>query len=163
MEAHRWHAVAVLDRVQVIGRAMEIGNLLAVELGGDRRGIDAVDPVVVLALGDHGRHLVIGRVGGGREEVLVQAGLVGVDEELRRVLPQQLELGVGLELAAREPVAVHVEAVEVAARADRPPVGVLDRQDHDHGVVADPAGHAVLTRGSPTAHREAETAKAHRG
>jgi hypothetical protein len=72
---------------------------------------------------------------------------VGVDEERAGQLAQQLDLAVGLRLGAREPVAVHVEAVHVAARVELAAVGVLDRQQHDDGVVEDLPRGAVVPVG----------------
>ena len=72
---------------------------------------------------------------------------MGVDEEHRRVLADDLELAVGLGLGPGEPVAVHVEAVDVAPLADLAAVGVLGRQDHDEGVGDDLVDDAVVARG----------------
>ena len=73
---------------------------------------------------------MVDRVGVGREEVARAAHLVVVDEQLARVAPQQLDLGVGLGLGAREPVAVEVEAVRVLAAVGDAAVRVLGGQDH---------------------------------
>ena len=72
---------------------------------------------------------------------------MGVDEQHRRVLADDLELAVGLRLGAGEPVAVHVEAVQVAPLLELAAVRVLDRQDHDEGVVQDLPDHAVIAGG----------------
>ena len=72
---------------------------------------------------------------------------MGVDEQRRRVLADDLELAVGLGLRSGEPVAVHVEAVEVPALADLAAVRVLDRQDHDDRVGEDLVDDAVVAGG----------------
>jgi hypothetical protein len=72
---------------------------------------------------------------------------VGVDVEHRRVLAEDLELAVGLRLGPGEPVAVHVEAVEVAAGLLLAAVRVLDRQDDDDRVGEDVVDDAVAPRG----------------
>ena len=93
------------------------------------------------------RGLVVLGVGVGREEVVRQAELVRVDVEHRRVLAERLELAVGLGLRPGEPVAVHVEAVQVAAGLLLAAVRVLDGQDHDERVGQDAVDHAVAARG----------------
>ena len=138
MEALGRHGVAEHDREEVVRRAVEVLDPLAVELGRDGRAVELVDPVVG-RVGD----LVIFRVRVRREEVVRQAEFVRVDEEHRWVLPDDLQLAVGLGLGPGEPVAVHVEAVEVAPLTDLAPVGVLGRQDHDKRVGEDLVDHAV--------------------
>ena len=69
---------------------------------------------------------------------------MGVDEERRRVFADDVELAVGLGLGPREPVAVHVEAVEVPSLADLAAVRVLRRQDYDDRVGEDLVDDAVI-------------------
>jgi hypothetical protein len=106
--------------------------VLPVELGPHRGAEDVVGEVHRL-----GRHLVVDRIRGRREEEVVPALLVGVDMHDTRVLAQQLELPLGLALRPREPVAVHVEEVGVLPRLGLATVGVLCRDDPDEGVVED--------------------------
>ncbi len=136
------HGVAVAHVEEVVDVAVEVRDALTVELGLHRRAVDVVDPVHRL-VGD----LVVDRVGVGREEVGRPAHLVGIDEQRARVLAQELDLGVGLGLGACEPVAVHVEPVEVAAGVGLAAVRVLDRQEHDDRVVEDLARGAVVAVG----------------
>ena len=79
---------------------------------------------------------------------------MGVDEQRTGVLTQQLDLAVGLGLRAGEPVAVHVEAVEVLACIGLPAVGILDRQQDDDGVVEDLLGGAVGAVGQLVQHAQ---------
>ena len=133
VEAHRRDRVAEDRREEVVRRAVPVLDPLEVELVRDRGAVQLVDPPV----GGVGSLVVLG-VGVGREEEVGRAELVGVDVEHRRILAKQLELAVGLGLRSCEPVAVHVEAVEVAPRVLLAAVGVLDRQDHDDGVGQEP-------------------------
>ena len=142
VEAGAGDRVAVAHVEQVVEVTVEVGDVEALEGLGHRTAVDVVDPVQ-RGLAD----LVIHRVGVRREEVGRTAHLVGVDEQLRRQLSQHLELGVGLGLGAREPVAVHVEAVGVATRVGLPAVRVLRRQYDDDRVVEDLLSRAVAAGG----------------
>jgi len=91
------------------------------------------------------------RYGVDPEEVLAVAHGVRADETIRRFLPDGDRAAAARWLDARELELVHETVALPGARdAADPP---------------DRAGRAVGDRdvGSPTAHREAETAKAHRG
>ena len=132
------HGVAVAHVEQVVDVAVEEVEALARELRGQRAAVEVVDPAHRL-VGD----LVVDRVRVGREEERGAAHLVRVDEQLRRQLAQQLDLAVGLGLRAREPVAVHVEAVVVPARVGLAAVRVLRGQQHDQRVVEDLRRRAV--------------------
>ena len=68
---------------------------------------------------------------------------MGVDEQRRRVFADDVELAVGLGLGPGEPVAVHVEAVDVPPLAELAAVRVLRRQDHDDRVGEDLVDDAV--------------------
>ena len=131
METDRRDRVTEHGGEEVIRRAVEVLDLLAVELGRDRRAVQTVDPVV----GRVGGLVVLG-VRVGREEVVRQRELMSVDVQHRRVLPKDLELAVGLGLGPGEPVAVHVEAVQVPPGRRLASVRVLDGQDHDDRVRA---------------------------
>ena len=148
-EAVGRHGVAVARVEEVVGVVVEVRDPALVELVLHRRAVDVVDPVD-RRVGD----VVVDRVRVGREEVRLGAHLVGVDEQHARVAAQQLDLAVGLGLGAREPVAVHVEAVEVAARVGLAPVRVLGRQDHDDRLVEDPLGGAVGAVGELVEHAQ---------
>ena len=141
------HGVAVAHVEQVVDVPVEVRDALPVELGLHRRAVDVVDPVHRL-VGD----LVVDRIGVRREEVGRPAHLVRVDEQRARVLAQELDLAVGLGLGASEPVAVHVEPVEVAAGVRLAAVRVLDRQEHDDRVVEDLPGRAVVAVGELVEH-----------
>ena len=136
------HRVAVVDAEEVVRAAVEERDVLALELGLHRSAVDVVDPVDDLA-----RDLVVDRVGVRREEECVRPHLVVVDEEDGWVLLDELDLGVGLGLGAREPVAVHVEPVGVLAPLRLAPVRVLDGDDDDDRVVEDPRRCAVAPVG----------------
>ena len=76
---------------------------------------------------------------------MLPAHLVRVYEERRRILAQQLQLPVRLGLRAREPVAVEVEVVVVAAGGRLAAIRVLRGRDHHNGVVEDLLRSAVVT------------------
>jgi hypothetical protein len=69
--------------------------------------------------------------------VVVGAHLVSVDIKHARVASEELQLGIGFHLGAREPVTVHVEAVRVLTRVRLAPVRILRGDDSDDGVVED--------------------------
>jgi hypothetical protein len=117
-------------------------NVLARELRRECVAVEEVLPAHRLR-----RDLVIRRIGSRREEVVVGAHLVGVDIEHAGVAPEQLKLGVGLDLGAREPVAVHVEPVRVLPRLRLAPVWILGRDDPDDGVLEDLPRRAVVAVG----------------
>ena len=142
MEAGGRDRVAEDHREEVVRRAVEVLDPLAVELAGDGRAVQLVDPVM-RRVGD----LVVLGISVGREEVVREAELVGVDVEHRRVGADGLELAVGLRLRPGEPVAVHVEAVQVPPGLLLATVRVLGRQDDDEGVGQDVVDDAVLARG----------------
>jgi hypothetical protein len=148
-EAVGRHGIAVARVEEVVRVVVEVRDAPLVELALHRGAVDVVDP-------GHGRlgDLVVDGIGVGREEVRRRAHLVRVDEQHARVAAQQLDLAVGLGLGAREPVAVHVEAVGVAARVRLAAVGVLDRQDHHDRRVEDPLGRAVGAVGELVEHAQ---------
>ena len=147
VEAGGGDGVAVAHVEQVVDVAVEVRDGEALERGLDRRADLVIDPLE-RGLAD----VVVDRVGVGREEVRRPAHLVGVDEDLRRQLPEHLELAVGLRLGAGEPVAVHVEAVGVAPGVRLPSVRVLRRQDDDDRIVEDLLGGAVGAGGELVEH-----------
>ncbi len=131
-EPDAWDGVPVDHREEVVDLVVEVLDVLPVELGPHRSAEEVVGEVHRL-----GRHLVVERIRGRREEEVVSALLVGVDVHDAGVPAQQLELPVGLALRPREPVAVHVEEVGVLTRLGLATVGVLRRDDPDERVVED--------------------------
>ena len=116
---------------------------------GVRRAVQVLDLVVQPV-----RCLVVDRVRVRWEEVAVAAVLVLVDEQLRRVLPQQAEPARDLGLRTDQTVAVHVERVGVVAPVVCPSVGVLDRDQADDRMREDRARHAVGAVGEPVQQRD---------
>jgi len=149
VEALGRHRVAVEDAEEVVGPEVEVRDLLAVELGRHRRPVEVVDPVDRL-VGD----LVVHGVGVRRKEVRVRAHLVRVDRQLGWVLAHELDDPVDLGLRRREPVAVHVEPVDVASLVELSSVRVEDRNDQDDRLVQDLLGRAVGPRGEVVEHLE---------
>jgi hypothetical protein len=127
---------------EVVGGAVEVVDLLPVELLGDGRRVEVVDPVMGGV-----RDLVVFGVGIGWEEVVLEPELVRVDIQHRREPPDGLQLAVRFRLGPGEPVPVHVEAVGVAAGVELAAVRVLDREDHHGRRVQDGGDHAVVAVG----------------
>ncbi len=138
VEAGGRDGVAEDHREEVVRRPVEVADPLRLEGVDDGRAVQLVDPVVRRV-----RDLVIFGIGVGREEVVRQPELVGIDEQHRRVPPNDVELAVGLRLGPGEPVTVHVEAVQVASLADLAAIGVLGRQDDEDRRVEHALDHAI--------------------
>ncbi len=137
------HGVAVHLGEEVVAR---VPGLVAPAAGLERAGVRRAVHLLDLPI-QPVRGLVVDRVRVGWEEVGATAVLVLVDEQLRRVLPQQPEPTRDLRLRADQPVAVHVERVAVVAPVVGTAVGVLHRDQADDGVVEDRARHAVRAVG----------------
>jgi hypothetical protein len=142
LEAVRGHGVVVFGREEVVDLPVkEVPSLPLVGVR-ERPAVDVVDPGQDL-VGD----LVVDGIVVRREEGLVVAELMAVDQQDRRIAPHELHFGVGLRLRPREHVPVEVEPVGVSPRVRLAPVGVLDGDDEHHGVVEDPIDDAIVPIG----------------
>jgi hypothetical protein len=141
-ERGRRDGVAIDHGKEVEHLVREELNVLARELRRKCVAVEEVLPAHRLR-----RDLVVRRIGGWREKVVVGAHLVGVDIKHAGIAPEQLKLGVGLDLGAREPVAVHVEPIRVLPRLRLASVWILGRDDPDDGVLEDLSRRAVVAGG----------------
>ena len=150
LEPERGHGIGEDRREEVVAVTLvEVVPSAPLELLGHGRTVDVVDVVDLSVC-----HLVIDGVVGRREECPIEAELVMVGQHERRILAHELDLAVGLGLGATEMVAVEIERVVVAAKVERPPVGILDRDHDHHGVLEDPVHDTVVAIGETVDERD---------